>query len=524
MFGHDPGHSGAQTARCSKITGTSVATLVPKWAVLTTDNITSSPVVAGGIVYAGSWDGTFYAIDAETGKVLWTFHVDDSSRVGFGRIVSTPAVDRLRVPGGPDVAVVVFGGGATLYALAPGRTGPHLLAHVSVDPRAPELQAAQAANPPQIEILSSPAVGHFPSADRIFVGMDVHNNDGVGRTGLLSFALEPNAGPGDPYVFRLVSKFDPETGLVRHSLTEGSGSGWGCGGVWSSPVVSPAALGPDDGVVAFGTSNCDHPTESAAHGEVGREAMFGIDAQTGAELWRFQPRGPNDVDDDFGSSANLLPGGAVGEGGKDGWYYARDLLTGAERWRTHAGQAGHVNTGFAVGGFIGTPAVGSYRSLTGAMRTAIFGVTAISTPIDVPIDQKGQHLDVGLLSDPTRLFSLHAIDAATGKLLWRSPLAAPSYGHVTFSNGVVFVEETVGLRVGAFDATTGLPLWLTPTLGAPSSGVAIVGDSIYFGTGTRESDLEFKAFGDTVQNLFSRPLGASPLSRLSGVFAYTVLP
>jgi len=532
MYAHDPGHSAAQSAECAAIGVTNVATLRPAWAIPTGDNITASPSVADGILYVGSWDGTFYAIDAVSGEQLWTFTVDDASRVAFGRIVSTASIASVRVPSVGAVDVVLFGGGATLYALKPGREGPVVLAKISADPRTAEDRAKQAENPPQVEIESSPVVGHFPDGDRIFVGMDVHNREKVGRTGLLSFGLRRDENGPTPYRFELLYKFDPETGIVRHSLTDGSGTGWGCGGVWSSPVVAPTALGPGDGVVVFGTSNCDNPAESAAAGEIGRETMFGIDAKTGEELWRFAPREPNDIDDDFGSSANLLPGGGVGEGGKDGWYYAFDLRPGpdgkpVERWRAHAAQPGHINTGFAVGGFIGTPAVGEATDpVSGETRTAVFGATSIPTPIGPPVDSGENPIDTTLVTDgdPLRLLSLHAMDAETGEILWRAPLASPTYGHVTYANGVVFVALTTGLRIAAFDAGTGLPLWLTPTFGAPSGAAVVVGDMLFFGTGTRESDAEFKAFGDQIQELVSGPLGEHPLSRLSGIFGYKLAP
>ncbi|MGH2727231.1 MAG: PQQ-binding-like beta-propeller repeat protein, partial [Actinomycetota bacterium] len=205
-----------------------------------------------------------------------------------------------------------------------------------------------------------------------------------------------------------------------------------------------------------------------------------------------------------------------------GWYYARDLVTGAERWSVRAGQHGRINTGFAVGGFIGAPAVGLgvIDPVSGAKRDLIFGATALPTPFAEPIDSGGIPIDTTLLQDPGRLFSLHAIDAATGEIVWRSPLAAPAYGHTTYANGVVFASITFGSRLQAFDAATGLPLWIMPTFGAPSSTPVPLGDMLFTGTGTRETDLEFKAFGDQLQQVLSGPLGEHPLSRLSGVFAY----
>lgn len=522
MLAHDPGRSNAQSGDCTEITPTNTFSLLPAWGLPTSDNVSATPVVVDGVLYVGSWAGIFYAVDAQTGKLLWTFSADDAHRVAFGRIVGTAAVDSLTVPGVGPVPVVVFGGGATLYALAPGRTGPTLLASIDVDPRTPQKiqEDTEAGEVPQIEILSSPVVGHLADGDRVFVGMDVHNRSGVGRTGLLAFGLRKNDAGAEPYRFELLFKHDPETATALHSLTEGSGEGFGCGGVWSSPALDAGALN-GEGVVVFGTSNCDNPEESAAAGEIGREAMIAINATTGEQRWRFQPRPPNDVDDDFGSTPNMLPGGAVGIGGKDGWYYARDLLSGGKRWSTRAGQSGRINSGFAVGGFIGVPAVGQAKDpVTGVVRDVIFAASALPTPFKQPLDAGGNPLDLTLLQDPGRLFSLHAIDAATGKILWRSPLAAPAYGHVTYANGVVFASITFGFRLQAFDAATGAPLWLMPTFGAPSSSPVPLGDTIYVGTGTRETDAEFKAFGDKVQQLLSGPLGEHPLSRISGIFAF----
>ncbi len=35
----------------------------------------SSPAVANGVVYVGSWDGKLYALDARTGRNLWSYYI-----------------------------------------------------------------------------------------------------------------------------------------------------------------------------------------------------------------------------------------------------------------------------------------------------------------------------------------------------------------------------------------------------------------------------------------------------------------
>lgn len=528
MYGRTPARSFAQDdPNCSAITAGNVATLRPKWIVPVADSVTASPAVKDGIVYVGSWDGTFYALDADDGSILWTFAIDDEHEVAFGRIVSSAAIDTIDVPGHGPVEAVIFGGGATLYALRHGSTGPQLLAKIDVDPRTPALRAAQAADPPEVEIESSPVVGHFPDGDRIYVGMDVHNRAGVGRTGLLSFGLRKNEGGDQPLRFELLYKFDPETGTVRHSLTDGSGEGLGCGGVWSSPML---ARGGGSGVIVFGTSNCEHPNASADAEEIGAETVFGIEAKTGEELWRMRPRDPNRVDDDFGATPNLLPAtsahpaGMAGAAGKDGVYYAHDLLTGDLVYRTQAGQPGHLVNDFAIGGMIGSSATANVQMtwIPEEQAHLVFATTAFPTPVGDPLDSGGNPIDESLAGEPARLFSLHAIDAATGRIVWRSPLSGPSYGAPSFARNMVFVPVTFNSRLAVFDAATGLPLASLPTFGAPSSTPVVVGDSIFFGTGTRETDAEFKAFGNEAQEFFGQTIGAHPLSPLSSISAYTV--
>lgn len=57
-----------------------------KWKFQTEGPVYSSPVVSKGKVFAGSYDGHLYAIDAKTGGLVWKFKTD-------GEIYSTPAVE-----------------------------------------------------------------------------------------------------------------------------------------------------------------------------------------------------------------------------------------------------------------------------------------------------------------------------------------------------------------------------------------------------------------------------------------------
>jgi outer membrane protein assembly factor BamB len=62
--------------------------------------VETSPLLVGKLLYFGSWDGTFYALSARTGKVRWTFHASAS-------ITSSPAYDSGTVFAGTDDGHVI---------------------------------------------------------------------------------------------------------------------------------------------------------------------------------------------------------------------------------------------------------------------------------------------------------------------------------------------------------------------------------------------------------------------------------
>ena len=85
--------------------------------------VETSPLVVGKLLYFGSWDGTFYALSARTGKVRWTFHasasITSSARVrlrdGVRRVRRRPRVRPRRADGKAALA------GGVVLALRPAR-------------------------------------------------------------------------------------------------------------------------------------------------------------------------------------------------------------------------------------------------------------------------------------------------------------------------------------------------------------------------------------------------------------------
>ena len=89
MYGRSLQHTFSNAS--SHINPANVATLQQKWTYATGDAVSASPTVVDGVVYIGSWDGFFYALDASTGALRWKFQVDCQNS-----IVPIPAQCRLQ--------------------------------------------------------------------------------------------------------------------------------------------------------------------------------------------------------------------------------------------------------------------------------------------------------------------------------------------------------------------------------------------------------------------------------------------
>ncbi len=474
---HGPSHPSSVAPHCSKITRANAAALAPRWVQRTGDVVTAGPVVVGNSVYAGDWTGMFTAYDRATGKPRWHHQITATSPFYPGMIVSTASVTNFpdaTAPGGQRL-VVLFGGGSSLWALD-AATGDEL-ASVDLDPRDAATKAAQAAagKNPQIDVESSPVVADVLAGGkrdrRIYVGMDVHNDANVGRTGIIALHLVRG---DDGWSFDPIWKLDAETGEVYQGvagLTANSGTGFGCGGVWSSPAVDIA-----DNLVTFGTASCSNPDAAQAAGANWAERMVAARADTGQIVWAYRPAPTTEqahLDYDFGASANVFTTvhGAriIGEGRKNGCYYARYATSGEPLWTSCTAQPAYIGGNLSIGGFLGTTAVQTDDS---GHAVRIIGASAVALPHGPKQVAKSTVV-------------VRAMNAATGATEWTYRIAGPTYGSVSVAGNVVLVPDTFGSSLIVLDATTGAPLAVRP-VPPPSSTPAVAGDSVFMGTGTNE--------------------------------------
>jgi polyvinyl alcohol dehydrogenase (cytochrome) len=365
-----------------------------------TGDFTGTPVVANGVLVAGNYGGTVYALDAVTGKLRWSHKVQ-------GPVDGSAAIDPGALGGGLVFVPVAVGGAPRLVALSltdgSSRWDVMLTKQNGAD------------------VFGSPTY----SNGTVYMGTSSNNTDSATSRGSL-VALD-----------ELTGKVLWQTFTVP--------TGHDGGGVWSTPAIDTGT-----GRIYLGTGNAYHPPVAAT-----TDSIMVLDQASGAMLGHFQgitgdvfsgsgnPLGP---DADFGASPNLLtgPGGRllVGEGAKNGVYYAVDRETMSPIWRLRIGP------GSVVGGILAS---------TASDGTGIYGTDTLD----------GQVFKLG----------------TGGALRWLSlDPSTLDYSPTSLSNGVLYSVNPLGLLV-ARNARTGTPLAAVP-LGGPSfGGVSIAGGAVYAAVG-----------------------------------------
>jgi glucose dehydrogenase len=456
MYGHDLARSFANPT--SGLTAGNVKDLVPAWTFATGDVVTAQAIVSHGVVYFGSWDGYFYAVDQLTGALRWKFAVDCQNA-----IVPSPArcvpPDQQPPRAGSDGGIVTssaavfgdtvyFGGGRTLYALAVNDgtlRWKHVICGNPDDP-----SCASDAND-GLRIFSSPAV--FDGL--VYVGTSADGQSGY-RGGFYAF----DAGTGAQ---RWHFELDPILDAQGHPILNANGlpsGGYnrGCGNAWSSASIDVARQ-----LVVFGTSDCNNLPLLPYH-----DAIIALDARTGRLRWAFTPHA-NDTsacDVDFGATPNLAQEPYAAVGGKDGSFYLVDRANGS------ASAATNVVFGGSAGGFFGGAAFsgGNYFSATG------FGDFSACNPSDPR--------DLELPQDP----SMHAFDGRTDAVLWEqsgaqsvvATVAGDGVAFVTYNN--LFAPAPPFAALQAYDTASGA-LVLSIPLAASDGPATPVGGMLLEPTG-----------------------------------------
>jgi polyvinyl alcohol dehydrogenase (cytochrome) len=461
----------------TSLTQTSARTLAPAWFFPTGDAVTANPIVVGGAVYVGSWDGFFYAIDRATGSLRWKFPLKAQPAINpspgnpnprditsDGGLVTDAAWFQPGDGGRPDL--VIFGGGYTLYALV-AATGQLFWSHDYTGlPEAPPDPANDSTR-----IFSSPVV----FGNQVVVGI---SSDG--EAGHRGYVVSANLNNGNP-VWRFETDVNA-AGVIQND---------GCGGVWSSPTLDEVRR-----LVFVGVADC-HLQGNPPSNEPYNERVLALDAKSGTLAWVFTPPrlqgippgGDPACDFDFGATVNLgspdpltRAPAFLGIGGKDGTYYRLDPATGTLKWATNV-----VFGGFS-GGFIGTTAYDGKR-VYGATAFGTFGSSNTSCP--------GANLPQNQVQEP----SMHAFNP-DGSVAWQQN-QAQSFGATTAAGNMTVTGLATSPQIQIRDAATGSLLNTLPLAANCFCGITVAGNAVFTGSGTPQ-----QGTGDGVYAF--TPLGVTP--------------
>ncbi|GAC1393584.1 MAG: hypothetical protein NVS4B11_00060 [Ktedonobacteraceae bacterium] len=265
--------------------------LTPTWQFTTGSDVLASPVIVGGVMYVGSWDGNEYAINLSTHQQIWKqfLGITQQSKPCYGGgsvgVTSTASVQ--------NGTVYVGGGDGNMYALN-STNGSVLWKHF--------LDA------PPYYIFSSPLVYN----NRVYVGE--------------SAFCDP---PGTQGKFVALNISDGSVAAGPALLVPNGQIG---AGVWSSPALDTAnnRLYITTGNLAGATLGSQQPYA---------EAFVALDATTLAIVDHWQiPTSDQFGDADFGASPTLFDVngvGYVGSENKNGYFYAlnRTNLAAGAVWK-----------------------------------------------------------------------------------------------------------------------------------------------------------------------------------------------
>jgi outer membrane protein assembly factor BamB len=265
----------------------------------------SSPAVANGVVYIQNSNGILDAVNATTGVLLWSYTVSDVNSVTSN---SSPAVAQ---------DVVYIGGKNNLYALN-AATGALLWSYTT--------GGIVASSPSVVN-----GVVYFGSDDANVYALSASTGDLLWKYATRG-AVESGPAVVDGVVY--VGSVDNNV----YALAAGTGSlVWSYATqsfVYSSPAVA-------NGVVYFGSRDND---------------VHALNATTGSLKWKF---GTGDHIDSSPAVAN----GVVYIGSSDGNLYALNAGTGAKLWSYYTG-SGIISSPTVVNGFVYIPALDHLDAFT----------------------------------------------------------------------------------------------------------------------------------------------------------------
>jgi len=411
----------------------------------------TNPLIANGIVYLQDLRSNVFAIDLETGNLIWQKDYDLGSLGPNG-----PAIgwDKLFVAKGPyDVVALDLRTGNEMWS-----TRLSEIETVGIDI---QLTAYNG----MVYVSTVPGTSNTD----FYTG---------GQVGII-YALDQKAG-NVIWQFNTVDSED-----IWGNPTVNSG-----GGAWYPPAIDTSTKimywgignpGPFPGTGEF-------PNGSSRPGpNLYTDSILALDSNDGSLLW-YQQVKPHDLFDlDFQLSPILSTASISGENteivigaGKLGKVYAFDRKTGEIYWETAVGE--HQNDDLQE-----IPPDTTIRVLPGPQGGVLTPMAISDGIIYVPVvNLFADYTSTSLVFDTfdigagTGEFS--ALDVNTGGILWNKQLNSIAIGGATVINDLVFTSTLDG-KIYAFDKTTGSIIWEFQAPGGINGWPAVSEDFIVIPVG-----------------------------------------
>jgi polyvinyl alcohol dehydrogenase (cytochrome) len=448
------------------ISPANVKGLSPKWVFTTGGDVSATPTVDGDAVYFPDWGGNLFAVEKNSGRLIWSHKISDYDGVDGAISRVSPAVDGNQVIIGDILNGKQVHNGANV---------------ISVDRESGTLRwMTKVDNHPAAIITGSPVVF-----------------DGVVYVGVSSSEEGLATDPTYPCCsFRgSVVALDVKTGAMLWKTFDMPDNGGKPGGYSGGAVWQPPAIDPHRGTLFVGTGNnytapasveaCQNatPTANCAAADDFFDTALALDLKTGQIKWAkrlqgfdtwnlacFLPTGtnpncpvPTSQDFDLGGAGPNLVGNIVGFGQKSGIYWALNPDNGNIVWSTPVGP------GSSLGGI-------EWGTATDGQR--IYVAIGNRNHLPYTLVPSGRQITWG---------SWSALDVATGKILWQTAdptTGATDTGSVSVANGVMYAGSNSG-QMYALDTRTGQILWNFASGGSVIDGPSIVDGTLYWGSGYR---------------------------------------
>jgi polyvinyl alcohol dehydrogenase (cytochrome) len=448
------------------ISPANVAGLSPKWVFTTGGDVSATPTVDANAVYFPDWGGNLFAVEKESGRLIWSHKISDYDGVQGAISRVSPAVDGNQVIIGDILNGKQVHNGANV---------------ISVDRESGVLRwMTKVDNHPAAIITGSPVV--FDGV--VYIGVSSSEE---------TLAVDPTY-PCCTFRGSIVA-LDERSGRIIWKTFDMPDNGGQVGGYSGGAIWQPPAIDPKRGTLFIGTGNnytapadvqaCQvaTPTADCAAADDFFDTALALDLKTGQIKWSKRLQGfdtwtvacltptgpkancpvPSSPDFDFGGSGPNLLGNIVGFGQKSGIFWALNPDDGNIVWSTPVGP------GASLGGI-------EWGTATDGQR--IYVAIANSDHLPYTLVPSGQQITWGAWS---------ALDVATGKILWQTadPTANTiDRGSVSVANGVMYAGSNSG-QMYALDARTGNILWNFASGGTVIDGPSIVDGVLYWGSGYR---------------------------------------